>query len=741
MTGRPMGKPISRVDGPKKVRGEAKYAAEQGENVAHACVVSSPIARGRIQRIDTRRALAVPGVLYVLTHENRPALPWFDRSFRDDDAPPGSPFRPLFDAEVIYSGQPLAVVIADTLEVARYAAGLVDIEYVVQAPTADLRRELGNARPPRGKKLGYEGVPKAEGDADRALRQAPVAIDVEYECPAQHHNPIEMHASTVIVEADGKLTIYDKTQGALNSQAYVMRVFGLTKDEVRVVSPFVGGAFGSGLRPQYQLFLAVMAARVLGRSVRLELSRPQMFTFGHRPATVQRVALGAERDGKLTAMVHEAIAETSRFEDYAENVVSWSPVLYPCTATRFAHRLVELDVYTPLDMRAPGAATGVFAIECAMDELAVALGMDPLALRLRNYAERDEVKDKPFSSKELRACYAVGAQAFGWEHRAAAPRTLRDGNELVGWGMATGVWDAMQAYASARARLTADGRLTVSSATADIGTGTYTVMSQIAADTLGVRVEDVTFLLGDSSLPKAPFEGGSMTVATVGTAVKKACEGLRRKLLGRARERRDSPFAGLEEADVSFANGALAPLREPRQKLSYVELLRQGGDSFLEEEVTALPNVPKQMGYTRHTHAAVFAEVKVDEALGTVRVTRVVSAVAGGKIVNPKTARSQILGSIVGGIGMALHEASVLDPKRGRFMTHDLAEYHIPVNADVPDLQVFFVPEEDSIVNPLGVKGLGEIGIVGVAAAIANAVFHATGRRVRSLPITLDKLL
>ncbi|AKT44105.1 xanthine dehydrogenase family protein molybdopterin-binding subunit [Chondromyces crocatus] len=737
-----LGAGVRRVDGRAKVTGAAQYAAEfDAEGLVHGHVVSSAIARGRIEHIDTRDALSVEGVLHVLTHENRPRLAWFDNSYRDDDAPGGSPFRPLYDDRIVYSGQPIALVVASTPEIARYAASLLRVTYQREVHEVDLRAALPEAFTPKAEREGYEPPPRPRGHADEALAAAEVSVDAAYSSPFEHHNPMEPHASTVVYAPDGSLTIYDKTQGVLNCQAYVTKVFGMAKEQVRVLSPFVGGAFGSGLRPQYQLFLAVMAARALKRSVRVVLTRQQMFTFGHRPQTLQRVSLGASKDGRLQAVIHEAIGETSRFERYAEAVVNWSGMLYQCDNVRFDYKLVPLDVYTPLDMRAPGAVLGVFALECAMDELAHALGMDPLALRLKNYAERDQNKDKPFSSKELRACYTQGAERFGWSRRAPKPRSMRDGKRLVGWGMATGLWEAMQMKASAKAVLSIDGKLTVSSATSDIGTGTYTAMTQIAAATLGLAVDEVTFKLGDSSLPPAPLQGGSWTVSSVGTAVRVVCEQVRARLLELARKVEGAPLGKAKLEDVTFAGGRIHLRRDPSCSVSFVEAMRAGEVLSIEEEGVGVPRSQEQNKFTRATHSAVFVEVKVDEDLGTVEVSRVVSAIAGGRIVNAKTGRSQILGAVVWGIGMALEEETLMDPKLGRFMNHSFAEYHVPVNADVREIDVIFVEEEDTIVNPLGVKGLGEIGIVGVAAAIANAVFHATGKRIRDLPITLDKLL
>jgi xanthine dehydrogenase YagR molybdenum-binding subunit len=581
----------------------------------------------------------------------------------------------------------------------------------------------------------------SRGHFAEAFHQAEVQLEAEYFHGAEHHNPLEMHAATVCYEPDDHLTVYDKSQGVINSWHYLSMVFGLPKKKIRVLSPYVGGAFGSGLRPQYQLFLAVLAALELKRSVKVVLTRQQMFSFGHRPFTRQHLALGAARDGTLQALHHTVYAETSRYEDYAEMVTDWSNQLYKCDHVLLEHHLVALDVPTPMDMRAPGGATGLYALEGALDELAEKLGMDPLDLRLKNYSEEDQRKGKPYSSKELRECYRQGAEQFGWARRPAAPRSLRAGRYLVGWGMATGIWMVQQKPARARAVLTADGNLTVGSATADLGTGTYTIMAQIAAQALGLPLEQVKFELGDSDLPLASNAGGSETAASIGSAVQRACEKLKETLLQFSRRLEDSPFTIARLDEVTFADGQIKLNSDPTQALYLRDIMRRRQLEVLEETTTLLPNILEQRKYAFNSHSAVFVEVKVDEDLGTVQVSRVVSAVAAGRILNPKTARSQILGGVVWGIGMALQEDSVLDHQFGRFINHDLAGYHVPVHADIPEIEVLFVEEQDTVVNPLGVKGVGEIGLVGVAAAIANAVYHATGKRVRELPITLDKLL
>ncbi|GAB3481579.1 xanthine dehydrogenase family protein molybdopterin-binding subunit [Azotobacter salinestris] len=728
----PLGQPLDRVDGPLKVTGRARYAGEfQEPGLLHGSVVTSRIARGRILAIDSRAAEAVPGVRLVLTHENRPPVAGYDEAYEDQDSAEGRAYRPLFNERIHWSGQPVALVVADDPELARYAGSLLQIRYAEEAPDTDLMDGLERAHAAPGE------LPKPRGDVEEALRGAVLRLDLDYLSPVEHHNPLEPHASTVHYLADGRLEIHDKTQGVQNCQQYVEKVFGL-EGRVRVLSPFVGGAFGSGLRPQYQLPLAVMAALRLGRSVRVALTRQQMFTFGYRPRTLQRISLGAAADGQLQALTHQAIGQTSRFEDFTEHVVKWSGMLYQCPNVRFDYRLVPLDVFTPLDMRAPGAALGLYALECAIDELACAAGIDPLQLRLKNYAERDQNEDKPFSSKALRECYAQGAERFGWSRRPPQPRSLREGDRLVGWGMATGIWEALQMPASAKACLEPDGRLVVGSATADIGTGTYTVMTQIAAAAMGLPVGRVEFRLGDSRLSRAPLEGGSATVSSVGTAVQRACEALRQKLLDVAQQSPASPFSAVGLEDVEFVDGRMRLKDAPHTSVELAQIVQVSG--ALEAEASARAD-GKRKAYALATHAAVFVEVKVDEALGTVEVSRVVSAIAAGRIVNPKTATSQIVGGVVWGIGMALHEETLIDHHLGRYMNHNLAEYHVPVNADIGDIEVIFVEERDEIVNDLGSKGVGEIGIVGVAAAVANAIHHATGKRVRELPITLDRLL
>ena len=732
-----IGKSVSRIDGHDKVTGAAKYAGEFNESgLAYGSVVTSTIAKGRIARIDASEALRVEGVLAVLTHENRPAMAKADRAYKDDVAPDkGKPFRPLYDDKVWFSGQPIALVLATEWEIARFAASLVRVTYKEKRHATDIFANCKRA-------FELKRPAKPRGNAKKAYAAAAVRHEAEYFVPTEYHNPMELYAATAIWNGGGKLTVYDKTQGVQNVQRYLHGVCKMKPEHLRVMSPYTGGAFGSGLRPQYEGVLAVLGARALERSVRLVLTRRQMYGLGHRPASIERLALGANCGGTLDAISHEAIAETSQYEDFFRNDTTWSGLLYTCANTNYVHKLVRLDRPTSCDMRAPGAATGVYALECAMDELAVALAVDPMELRLRCYSERDQNNDFPYTSKALRECYREGSQTFGWEKRNPEPRSMRDGTDLVGWGMATGVWDALRMPFDARITLTANGHAEIACAASDIGTGTYTIMAQVGADKLGLPLDNVTVKLGDSSLPLAQVEGGSWTAASVSQAITNAADEIRKELLRLAKTMPHSPLASARPGDVDLIDGKIVSRADPRRAVSIADAMRHGGATrIVRKRGSDFKDDREGHKHARNTHSAIFAEVKVDEELGVVRVTRIVSAVAAGRIINTKTAHSQIMGGVVWGIGMALHEEALIDDAFGRVMNADFAEYHVPVNADVHAIEVIFVDEPDTIVNPLGIKGVGEIGIVGVAAAIANAIYHATGKRVRDLPITLDKIL
>lgn len=739
-----VGKPVSRLEGHLKVTGSAKYAGEyEAPDLLYGYIVNSTITKGKIKSIDTEHVKKIEGVIEVFTHENKPSTAWFDFQYADMDAPPGIVFKPLKDNEIKYNGQPIALVVAETFEMARYAAAKINIVYEEENFETDLKTNLEKARDP---KKGMASLlkpppPKPNGDFQKEYDHSFVKTDSHFSHGTEHHNPMEMYASTVIYEGKNKLKIYDKTQGTINSQMYVANVFGLKMKNVQVISPFVGGGFGSGLRPQQQLFMAVMASLALKRNVRVTLSRAQMYMIGHRPPTLQHTKFGADKSGKVNAMYHKAIGETSRFEDYVEIVVNWANMLYPAENTLLEHQLVPLDVYSPLDMRAPGGSTGMHAIEVTMDEIAYQLNIDPLELRLINYSEIDKSSDKEYSSKELRKCYLKGAEKFGWNQRNPKPRSMKRGNKLVGYGMATGIWDANRIFGRAEAIMTSDGKVEVKSAVTDIGTGTFTIMTQIAADELGLPIEDVTFSYADSKMPFAPIQGGSFTTATVGPAVQAACQALNKKLFKKAKDLKNSVLGDTKFNQVTFKNGFIIHNDNPEIKVSISEIFEANEGKPIKTTNSAMPNPLTYGKKARAVHSAVFVEVEVDEELGVIEVRRALTVVAAGKIINPKTAESQVLGGMIWGLSKALHEETIVDHELGKYMNANLAEYHIPVHADIHDLQVLFIDEEDQFVNDLGVKGVGEIGGVGMPPAVTNAIFHATGKRIYDLPIHFDKLL
>lgn len=739
-----VGQPVSRLEGKLKVTGQAKYAAEyEADNLLHGYVVSSPITKGKIINIDITQAMAIPGVVDVLSHKNRTKLAWFDLQYTDMDAPPGTVFKPLAHENILYNGQPIALVVAESYETARYASTQVIFEYEQETFQTDLESNIPNGR---SAKKGFATAlkpppPPPTGDFQTAFEQAPVKVARTFQHGTEHHNPIELFATTTIYEGKGKLTIYDKTQGTINNQLYVANIFGLHYKDVRVLAPFVGGGFGSGLRPQYQLFLCVMAALHLKRNVRVVLERKQMFFFSHRPPVKQNLRFASDVEGNVTALGHSVFSETSNFEDYTEAIANWSHKLYPAPNTLFDHKVVPLDVYTPLDMRAPGGSTGMHAIECTMDELAHKLKIDPLELRLINYSEIDPSSNKPYTSKALRDCYLQAAEKFGWSNRNPEPRSTKRGNKWVGYGMATGIWDAFQFPARVEAMITKDGRMVLNNATTDIGTGTITVMTQIAADELGLSLEEVDFNYGDSKKPFSMFQGGSSITSSTGVAIVVAAKALRKKLLKKAAKMPDSPFKNSEDAEVFFSSGNMHLKDQPNVFVSLKDIIAFNNGKPIKTTNMGKPHMLKLRKYSLATHSASFVEVEVDQDLGTVMVTRAVTAVAAGKIINPKTAASQISGSMVWGISKALHEETFMDDNLGKYINTNLGEYHIPVHADIGQLEVIFVEEKDELINEIGTKGVGEIGLVGMPAAISNAIFNATGKRIYKLPIHFDELM
>jgi len=730
-----VGQPLVRADGRAKVTGAAHYSAEmQVPGMVYGVLVTSGIAKGRIVEVDGGAAERGSGVLAVLTPKNALRLPG-----KPQGEPPDRVVQVLQDDRILYSNQPVAVVVADTLERATHAALLLRVRAEAEPHSVKVERELDRASPHDIIAGGRKQEPdSSRGDLAQGLAQADARVEELYEVPPETHNPMEPHATIAAWTGADRVTIYDSSQWVFSVRNKVAMAFALPKENVRVFTKFVGGAFGCKGSPWSHVIIAALAAKQVGRPVKLVLTRPQMFGMvGGRPQTRQLVAVGARKDGQLTALRHQSTSATSRFDTFVEAAALQARHLYACPNIETRHRIVRLDIGTPTFMRAPGESSGSFALESALDELAHALGIDPLELRLKNYAETDPSEGKPFSSKSLRQCYAEGSRRFGWEKRAATPRSQTRSGMLVGMGMATASYPANFSPANAVARILPDGSAQVESGTIDLGTGTYTVMAQVAADALGLSYDKVRFDLGDSEMPEAPISAGSMTAASVGSAVLVTCGALRDKLVQLAVSDASSPLRGARPADVRVEEGRLSA---QGRSDTYAELVRRAGGKPIEARSRAAPGEERKK-YTSLGFGAQFAEVLVDPDLGTIRVSRMVGVFAPGRILNARTARSQLMGGMVWGIGMALHEHAVYDEKLGRIMSRDLSDYHVPCNADVEVVEPYFIEEKDEHVNPAGVKGVGELGLCGAAAAIANAVFHATGKRIRKLPITPDKLL
>jgi xanthine dehydrogenase YagR molybdenum-binding subunit len=733
-----IGAPINRTDAWAKVSGAARYSAEHPvEGLTHAVLVTSTIPSGRVLHIDDGAARGVPGVLLVMTPQNAMRLP---QETRDGKLQPpiGRRLTLLQEDDVYYNNQPIAVVVADTLEHARDAAARLRVEYERKPAVLDFEDAKQALHPPE-KVLG-ESADTKRGDIQAGLLAASHRIEATYTTPIENHNPLETHAT--IAQWDGdRLTVYDSTQYMKGVQRIVATIFGIAPDNVTAICPYVGGGFGCKGSVWSHVVLTAMAAKQLGRPVKLSLDRNQMFgPVGQRPVTEQRMRVAALEDGRMMASSHDTIAYTSVIEDWIEPCGLMTRMMYESPNQQTSHRLARMNLGTPTFMRAPGEASGSFALESAMDELAYALHMDPLALRLKNYTERDPGKELPWSSKSLRQCYEIGAERFGWKERKPQPRAMRQGNKLVGWGMATATYPTNRSAGECSAAMLPDGTALFRSGTQDLGTGTYTVMTQIAAHALGLPVERVRFELGNSQMPEAPVSGGSTTVASVGPAVQAAAHALRLKLTGIALADQGSPLFGALADGVGVEQGELYLLDDPSRRVAMAEIVARHGAGPVEVTAKAEPGDEKKQ-YSMHAFGAVFVEVTVDEDLGEIRVPRVVGVYGVGKLMNEKTGYSQLMGGIVWGISLALFEETLVDKREGRAVNGNLAEYHVPTHADIQDIDVQIVDEDDPHVNPLGAKGIGEIGITGVGAAIANAVFHATGRRVRDLPVTLDKIL
>ncbi|NYJ06667.1 xanthine dehydrogenase family protein molybdopterin-binding subunit [Petropleomorpha daqingensis] len=684
---RVLGAGIPRVDGPQKVRGTAPYAYEQdpGEPICHLAVVQSTVNRGRITRLDPTRAEAMTGVLAVLTPANAPRL----SGNLSSDLPV------LQSLDVHYQGQIVAAVVAESSEIAKAAVGEIAVEYAAEPPDVALSADRPDLYAPEKVMAGLD-TDSVIGDVDGALAAAPVSIDVTYSTPTQHNNPIEMHVSMARWDGDS-LTLWDADQGPHTIVSDLAEAFDLEPGQVRVISPYVGGAFGSKAFTHPNQIVAAMAARVVGRTVVFELTRQQMFSLvGHRTPTIQRMRLGADRDGRMTAISHEVVEHTSRISEFAEQTATATRVMYAAPHRRTTHRLARLDVPPPTIMRAPGETPGMYALESAVDELTAELGIDPVELRIRNEPERDPERDVPFSSRNLVACLRTGAERFGWAGRDLRPRQRQEGRWLIGTGVAAATYPTKRRKADCR--ITAyPGHYVVEIDGSDIGTGAWTALAQIAADALETDLDSVRLRIGDSALPQAGGAGGSMGTASWGSAIVLTAREVRRRLSG------EPPAEGL--------------------------VVDGGFDG----------ETPAAKTHSMHSFGAHFVEVRVDADTGEVRVPRATSVYAAGRIINARTARSQFLGGFSMGVSMALHEETLTDERLGHYANHDLAEYHVATNADIGEIDISWLEEEDPLVNELGLKGIGEIGITGAAAAVGNAYWHATGLRVRDLPITPDK--
>ncbi|MGA7999913.1 MAG: xanthine dehydrogenase family protein molybdopterin-binding subunit [Bradyrhizobium sp.] len=732
-----IGQPLTRREGVLKVKGEARYAADNHPpGMLHAVLAVSSIARGRVTFLDVAAAKSHPGVVEVMTTANRPALA------EDPDAKT-NPFMFRLDLlqndRVRYANQPIAVVIAETLEAATEGAALLSPRY--DALPARVGLDAGEAFVPPAVGVGNPSEMR-RGDVEAGLSAASKRIDATYETPTQYHNAMEPHAIVAAWDGDN-LSIDTPSQGMAMAQGRLAGIFGISPDKIHIRSPFLGGGFGSkGLIKGPQV-LGILAARLVGRPVKLVLRREQMYgPVGHRSASRQRLRIGLDGDGLLTAIDHHAKVATSSFDDFYEPAADASHTLYASPAIATSHEAVRVDTGTPLFMRAPGEATGSIALEGAIDEAAWACGMDPLAFRLKNYAEVEPISGKPFSSKALRQCYTQGAERFGWATRPLKPRQMRDrAGLLVGWGMGTATFPALMFAAEARATLRGDGSGMMEIGAHDMGQGAWTALAQIAADGLGLDADRMEFRSGTSDLPDAGIAGGSAHTATAGMAIHNAGAAAIAKLADLATGDERSPLFGAGNAGVTARGGRLFRRDDENRSESFGDILKRAGLAQIEASGKSAADPAAQSTYAMHAHGAVFAEVKVDPDLGQIRVSRMVGAFAAGRIINPRMVQSQIFGGMIWGISFALHEQAIIDRRSGRIINANLGEYHVPVNADVPPMEALMIDEYDPHVNALGIKGVGEIGITGSAGAVANAVWHATGIRVRRFPIGIDDLV
>jgi xanthine dehydrogenase YagR molybdenum-binding subunit len=725
----------TRYDGVAKVTGKAKYAVEFKPPIdpVYAYVVQSTIPSGSLKSIDQSAAEKSAGVLAVITPFNAQKLP-----VSSPQPPARRHITVLQETGVFYNGQPIAVVVAKTLSQAMAAARLLRINYNQTPAKLHFKERLAEARQP--KSPGREPSTQTRGNLAGAMAKSTVTVDETYTTPYQHHNPMEPHATLAWWEGE-KLNVYDSTQYITGDKATIARTLGLPLDSVHLQCPYTGGGFGSKGSTWSHVVLAAMAAKVVQKPVKLALERPQMWgPVGGRPTTVQHIELGATADGKLTGVQHDVLVHTSIMEDFLEPSADQTRMLYASEACETSHKLVDMNLGVATFMRAPGESTGTAALETAMDELAVKLNVDPVQLRLTNYAEKDLGSDKPFSIKHLRECYTQAADRFGWSKRNPKPGSTREGNQLIGWGMATATYPANRSAAQAVVRILPNGHAYVGCGSQDLGTGTYTIMAQTAADALGIDPKLVEAQLGDSTLPKAPVSGGSQSAASIGPAIKDAAMQAKLQLAQIAIADSQSPLHGAAVADIAAKEGKLFLKSSPSTSESYVSILSRNGGKPAEGMGSAEPG-EDHTAMSTHSFGAVFVEVAVDADTHMVQVRRIVGTYDIGTLMNKTTGLNQLVGGIVWGVSFALHEESHLDNTYGRYVNANLAEYHVPVNADIGSIDVTVLDIPDTKFNPLGARGIGEIGITGAAAAVGNAIYHATGKRVREFPITVDKIM
>ncbi len=730
-----IGQPVSRLDGRVKVKGSARFAAEvQMEGLTYAALAYSTIAKGRISALDTAAAETAPGVVLVVTHHNMPRLQTPPLFMTAPKAGSGDDVPVMQDDRIYWNGQPIAVVLAETQEQAEYAASLIHATYAEEPAVTSMDEGKANGSEPGT----FQGEPlKIDiGDAEGALAAAPFKVDVAYTTPRHTHNAIEPHAATLVWNGDD-LIVHDCSQGVAVVAWSMAQIFGLDESQVHVTSPYVGGGFGSKTLWQYQT-LGAAAAKLSGRPVRIALSREGVYrTVGGRTLTEQRVALGAQSDGALDAIIHTGTVAMTAHNALPEPFIVATRSGYAAKSFKLDVEFVTLNMLANTFMRAPGEAVGTFALESALDELAEKLGMDPIELRVRNEPANDPTTGTPFSSRNIIEAYRTGAERFGWDQRQR-PGQRREGEWLVGMGCATGTYPYYRMPGgAARITLRRDGQAKVSIAAHEMGMGTATVSTQVAADRLGLPLDHVEFAYGDSSLPGQVLAGGSQQTASIGASVIAAHDELVKQLLKLAGN--DSPLAGLKPDEVEARDAGLCRRDAPEQFESYASILGRAQRDDVTVEAEAPPPLETQH-WSMHSYSAIFCEVRVNTVTGETRVSRVLGSFDCGTILNPKTATSQFRGGIIMGLGLALMEETQFDERNGRIMNPSLAEYHVPVHADVPEIDVIWtgIPDQHT---PMGAHGIGEIGITGTAAAVANAIFNATGKRIRDLPITLDKLM